>query len=323
MSVLVYTENWDGKFKKLSFELVSYAKQIAEQSGTTVTALSIGSVDEAELKKLGNYGADKVLSAGDERLNVLINKAYASVIAEAAEKENAQVILFANNFTGKALAPRVSVKLKAGIASGVNAVPSSFDPFTVSKKVFTGKAFANVVIKTDKKILTLFQNSVDILETGSESAVEAFAPALNDADFATKVLDVNKVTGQVLLSDAEVVVSGGRGMKAGENWGPLEELAGELGAALACSRPVSDEGWRPHGEHVGQTGKIIAPNLYFAFGISGAIQHLGGVSSSKCIVAVNTDKDAPIFEAADYGIVGDASKVLPELIAGIRELKNA
>ena len=323
MSVLVYTENWDGKFKKLSFELVSYAKQIAEQSGTTVTALSIGSVDEAELKKLGNYGADKVLSAGDERLNVLINKAYASVIAEAAEKENAQVIIFANNFTGKALAPRVSVKLKAGIASGVNAVPSSFDPFTVSKKVFTGKAFANVVVKTDKKILTLFQNSVDILETGSDATVEAFAPALNDADFATKVIDVNKVTGQVLLSDAEVVVSGGRGMKAGDNWAPLEELAAELGAALACSRPVSDEGWRPHGEHVGQTGKIIAPNLYFAFGISGAIQHLGGVSSSKCIVAVNTDKDAPIFEAADYGIVGDASKVLPELISGIKEMKNS
>ncbi|MEE4255629.1 MAG: electron transfer flavoprotein subunit alpha/FixB family protein [Bacteroidales bacterium] len=323
MSVLVYTENWDGKFKKLSFELVSYAKKIAEQSGTTVTALSIGTVDESELKKLGNYGADKVLSASDERLNLLINKAYASVIAEAAEKEGSQVIIFANNFTGKALAPRVSVKLKAGIASGVNAVPSSYDPFTVSKKVFTGKAFANVVIKTEKKILTLFQNSVEIEETGNEAAVEAFSPGLDDADFATKVLDVNKVTGKVLLTDAEIVVSGGRGMKSGDNWAPLEELAGELGAALACSRPVSDENWRPHEEHVGQTGKIIAPNLYFAFGISGAIQHLGGVSSSKCIVAVNTDKDAPIFEAADYGIVGDASKVLPELISGIREMKNS
>lgn len=321
MSVLVYTENWDGKFKKLSFELVSYAKQIADRSGTTVTALSIGAVDEAGLKKLGNYGADKVLSATDERLNVLINKAYASVIAEAAENEGAQVIIFANNFTGKALSPRVSVKLKAGIASGVNAVPSSYDPFTVSKKVFTGKAFANVVIKSDKKILTLFQNSVEIAETGGDAAVEVFSPALNDADFATKVLDVNKVTGKVLLSDADVVVSGGRGMKNADNWAPLEELAAELGAALACSRPVSDEGWRPHEEHVGQTGKIIAPNLYFAMGISGAIQHLGGVSSSKCIVAVNTDKDAPIFEAADYGIVGDVQKVLPELITAIREMK--
>ena len=321
MSVLVYTENWDGKFKKLSFELVSYAKQIADQSGTSVTALSIGNVDDAELKKLGNYGADKVLSVTDERLNVLINKAYASVITEAAEKEGAKVIIFANNFTGKALSPRISVKLKAGVASGVNAVPSSYDPFTVSKKVFTGKAYANVVIRSDVKILTLFQNSVDIVETGNEAAVEAFSPALDDGDFATKVLDVNKVTGQVLLTDAEVVVSGGRGMKSGDNWAPLEELAEELGAALACSRPVSDEGWRPHGEHVGQTGKVIAPNLYFAMGISGAIQHLGGVSSSKCIVAVNTDKDAPIFEAADYGIVGDAAKVLPELIAAIKEMK--
>jgi len=321
MSVLVYTENWDGKFKKLSFELVSYAKQIASQSGTTVTALSIGAVEESELKKLGNYGADKVLSATDERLNVLINKAYASVIAEAAEQEGANVIIFANNFTGKALSPRVAVKLKAGIASGVNAVPSSYDPFTVSKKVFTGKAFANVVIKSDKKILTLFQNSVDVAETGSDATIEALSPALNDSDFATKVLDVNKVTGKVLLSDAEIVVSGGRGMKNAENWAPLEELATELGAGLACSRPVSDEGWRPHEEHVGQTGKVIAPNLYFAIGISGAIQHLGGVSSSKCIVAVNTDKDAPIFESADYGIVGDAQKVLPELISSIKEMK--
>jgi electron transfer flavoprotein alpha subunit len=321
MSVLVYTENWDGKFKKLSFELVSYAKQIADQSGTTVTALSIGNVDEAELKKLGNYGAAKVLNANDDRLSALINKAYASVIAQAAEKEGADVLIFANNFTGKALAPRVSVKLKAGIASGVNAIPSSFDPFTVSKKVFTGKAFANVVIKSEKKVLMLFQNSVDILETVGDAAVEAFAPALNDADFATKVLDVNKVTGKVLLSDADVVVSGGRGMKNADNWPPLEALAAELGAALACSRPVSDEGWRPHEEHVGQTGKIIAPNLYFAMGISGAIQHLGGVSSSKCIVAINTDKDAPIFEAADYGIIGDVQKILPELVEAIKEMK--
>jgi len=321
MSVLVYTENWEGKFKKLSFELISYAKQIAEQSGTTVTALSIGNVDDSELQKLGNYGADKVLNTSDDRLKVLINKAYASAIAQAAEQEGANVIIFANNVAGKALSPRVSVKLKAGIASGVNAVPSSFDPFTVSKKVFTGKAFAQVVINSDKKILTLFQNSVDIKETGGNAAIETFSPALDDTDFATKVLDVNKVTGKILLGDAEVVVSGGRGMKNAENWAPLEELATELGAGLACSRPVSDEGWRPHEEHVGQTGKVIAPNLYFALGISGAIQHLGGVSSSKCIVAVNTDKDAPIFEAADYGIVGDVHKVLPELLAAIREMK--
>ena len=321
MSVLVYNENWDGKFKKLSFELVSYARRIADQTGTSVTVVSIGDVAEEELGKLGRYGADKILSVNDPRLSVLINKAYSSIISQVAEKEGSKLVIFANNFTGKAIAPRVSVKLKAGIASGVNAIPSSYDPFTVSKKVFTGKAIASVVIKTDRKILTLFQNSVETVEKVGKTVIEAFTPELSDAVFATRVLEVNKVSGKVLLTDAEVVVSGGRGMKNAENWAPLEELASELGAALACSRPVSDEGWRPHEEHVGQTGKIIAPNLYFAMGISGAIQHLGGVSSSKCIVAVNTDKDAPIFEAADYGVVGDVHKVLPELITAIREMK--
>jgi electron transfer flavoprotein alpha subunit len=321
MSVLVYTENWDGKFKKLSFELVSYARRIADQTGTSVTVVSIGNVAEEELDRLGRYGADKILTVNDPRLGVLINKAYSSIISQVAEKEGSKLVIFANNFTGKAIAPRVSVKLKAGIASGVNAIPSSYDPFTVSKKVFTGKAIAGVEIKTDRKILTLFQNSVEIVEKEGKTEIEAFTPELSDAEFATRVLEVNKVSGKVLLTDAEVVVSGGRGMKNAENWAPLEELASELGAALACSRPVSDEGWRPHEEHVGQTGKIIAPNLYFAMGISGAIQHLGGVSSSKCIVAVNTDKDAPIFEAADYGVVGDVHKVLPELITAIREIK--
>jgi electron transfer flavoprotein alpha subunit len=321
MSVLVYTENWDGKFKKLSYELVSYARRIADQTGTSVTVVSIGDVSEEELGRLGHYGADKILSVNDPRLAVLINKAYSSIISQIAEKEGSKLLIFANNFTGKAIAPRVSVKLKAGIASGVNAIPSSYEPFTVSKKVFTGKAIASVVIKTDRKILTLFQNSVEIVEKEGQAVIEAFTPELSDKEFATRVLEVNKISGKVLLTDAEVVVSGGRGMKNADNWAPLEELASELGAALACSRPVSDEGWRPHEEHVGQTGKIIAPNLYFAMGISGAIQHLGGVSSSKCIVAVNTDKDAPIFEAADYGVVGDVHKVLPELITAIREMK--
>jgi len=322
MAVLTYTENWDGKFKKLSFELVSYARKIADQLGTEAIALSIGNVADDEVKKLGNYGASKVVSVQDERLNVLVNKAYASIITQVAEKENADVIVFANNYAGKAVAPRVAVKLKAGAVTGVTAAPSSMDPFIVKKKVFTNKAFADVIVKSPKKVLTLFQNSVDLAETGGEAQIEQFSPELNDADFKTRVLDVNRVTGKVLLTDAEVVVSGGRGMKSADNWPPLEELATELGAATACSRPVSDEGWRPHEEHVGQTGKIIAPNLYFALGISGAIQHLGGVSSSKCIVAVNTDKDAPIFEAADYGIIGDVQKVLPELIQGVKDLKK-
>ena len=321
MSVLVYTENWDGKFKKLSYELVSYASGIAQMIDGSVTALSIGNVSDEELNELGKYGASKVLSVNDERLIELTNQAYASVIAQTAEKESANVIVLSNNFTGKALAPRLSVKLTAGVGSGVTGLPKNADPFTVPKKVFTGKANANLVIKTPVRILTLFQNSYGINETGGETTIEMFTPLLKDEDFKTKVQEVSKVTGKVLLTDAEVVISGGRGMKGPDYWQPIEELAELLGGATACSRPVSDEGWRPHEEHTGQTGKIIAPNLYFALGISGAIQHLAGVSSSKVIVAINKDPDAPIFEAADYGIIGDAHKVLPELIEEIKKIK--
>lgn len=321
MSILVYTENWEGKFKKLSFELVSYANEMAKQLGTEVIALSIGDVDEAELKSLGQYGASKVLNANDAQLANLSNAPYARVIAEVAKKEDAQVLVFAHNNAGKAIAPRVSVKLKAGLVSGVSEAPSSYDPFTVKKKAFTGKAFVNVVVKSDVKIVTLAQNSFGLVEDAKDSAIEAFSPALDAAEFKTEVKDSNKITGKVLLNDAEIVVSGGRGLKGPENWGPIEEMAELLGAATACSRPVSDEDWRPHAEHVGQTGKIIAPNLYFAFGISGAIQHLGGVSSSKVIVAVNTDKDAPIFEAADYGIIGDVQKILPQMVEAIKAVK--
>lgn len=321
MSILVYTENWDGKFKKLSFELVSYASGIAKMMGTSVTALSIGSVEQNELNKLGNYGANKIVEVKDDKLNYLINSAYSSIIAQVAEKEGSQVIILSNNFTGKALAPRVSVKLKAGLVAGVSALPSSIDPFIVQKKAFTGKAFANVKVNSDKKVLTLSQNSYGIAEVDNSITIEAFSPALSDNDFRTEVKDVTKVTGKVLLTDAETVVSGGRGMKGPENWVTIEELAGLLGAATACSRPVSDEGWRPHEEHTGQTGKIIAPNLYIAAGISGAIQHLAGVSSSKCIVAINKDNEAPIFEAADYGVIGDVQQVLPALIQAVKEFK--
>jgi electron transfer flavoprotein alpha subunit len=224
----------------------------------------------------------------------------------------------ANNNTGKALAPRLSVKLNAGLASGVTELPESVSPVVVKKKVFSGKAFARVEVTTEKALLTLAQNSCEIRETGGSAGVESFDAGVDPAAAKTTIKDVQKQDGKLLLTDAEVVISGGRGLKSPDNWGPIEELAGVMGGATACSRPVSDEGWRPHEEHTGQTGKIIAPNLYMAFGISGAIQHLAGVSSSKCIVAVNTDKDAPIFEAADYGIVGDALKVLPELIEAIK-----
>jgi len=321
MSILVYTENWDGKFKKLSFELVSYAKEVAKNLNTSVVALSIGNVDESELKKLSNYGADKIILVINSKLNGLNNQAYTSVIADVAVKENANVIVFAHNNTGKAIAPRLSIRLKAGLVTAVVAPPNSTDPFVISKKVFTAKAFAKVTIKTSIKILTLMQNAYGIHEYPVDFNLEKLDVTLNDADLKTEVIEVNKVGGKILLTDADIVVSGGRGMKGPENWGSIEELAALLGAGTACSRPVSDEGWRPHDEHTGQTGKIIAPSLYIACGISGAIQHLGGISSSKCIVAINKDPEAPIFEAADYGIVGDVMKVLPEMIAAVKELK--
>jgi len=238
MSVLVYIENWDGKFKKLSYELVSYASGIAGLIGGSVTALSIGNVSDEDLNDLGKYGASKVLNANDERLNELNNQAYSSVIAQAAEAEGASVIILANNFAGKALAPRLSVKLTAGVGSGVSGLPTSVDPFTLPKKVFTGKAYANLVIKTPVKILTLFQNAFGINETGGSAAIEAFAPSLSDADFKTKVQDVNKVTGKVILTDAEVVIAGGRGMKGAEYWGPIEELAELLGGATKNQKSI-------------------------------------------------------------------------------------
>jgi len=321
MSILVYTENWDGKFKKLSFELISYAAELAKKYNTTVSTLSIGSVEEDELKKLGAYGANKILSVSDSKLNTLDNQVFTSIISQAVEKENASVVVFAHNNSGKAIAPRLSVKLKAGLITGVMGLPTNTEPFTITKRVFTSKAFVNVIVKSPVKIITLLQNVFGITENAVACTIENFTPQYNESEIKTQVKEVNKVTGKILLTDAEIVVSGGRGMKGPENWGPIEELAKLLGAATACSRPVSDEGWRPHEEHTGQTGKIIAPNLYFAFGISGAIQHLGGISSSKCIVAINKDPDAPIWEAADYGIVGDVLKVLPEIISAVKELK--
>ncbi len=319
MAVLVYTENWDGKFKKLSFELVSYASKVAEMLGTTISAVSIGNVDDDELAKLGNYGASKVVKVEGDGYSSLDSQVFTNIIAQAAEKEGAKVVILSHNNNGKALAPRLSVKLKAALGSALVELPVSVEPFVVSKKVFSGKAAGNVALNTEVKVLTLAQNSFEVVESGGNAAIEAFTPEVGEVK--TIVKDVQKQTGKILLNDAEVVVSGGRGMKSADNWGSIEELADLLGAATACSRPVSDEGWRPHEEHTGQTGKIIAPNLYIAAGISGAIQHLAGVSSSKCLVAINTDADAPIFEAADYGIVGDAMKILPDFINAVKEAK--
>ena len=322
MSVLVFTENWDGKFKKLSFELISYASKLAEILNSSVTALSIGNVENGELEKLGKFGAKKIISITNDNLKSLDSQVYTSVIADIANKENAKIIILANNNTGKSLAPRLSVKLKAGIGSGVSKLPVSIDPFVVYKKVYSGNAYANVQIKTEVKILTLAQNSFELVETSSSAAIESITYPLESSAVKTQIKDVQKQTGKILLTDAEIVVSGGRGMKSADNWKPLEELAVLLGGATACSRPVSDEGWRSHVEHTGQTGKIIAPNLYIAIGISGATQHLAGVSSSKYIVAINNDKGAPIFEAAQYGIIGDAIKVLPKLVEAVKEIKG-
>lgn len=321
MSVLIYTENFDGKFKKTTFETVSYGAEIARQMGTTAIALSLGNVADDELLTLGNYGASKVLNVNDARFTNLDNQAFAAVIALAVEKEGATVVIMSGSNIAKAVAPRVSVKLMAGLVFAVSGLPKNLSPFTVPKKVFHGKAFADVVIKSPVKIISLAQNSFGVKENQQTAVIEAFNANIDDAAFKTKVTSVEKSTGKIILTDAEIIVSGGRGMKSADNWKPLEELAGILGAATACSRPVSDEGWRPHSEHVGQTGKIIAPNLYIACGISGAIQHLAGVSSSKVIVAINSDKEAPIFSAADYGIIGDAQKVLPELIGAFKKFK--
>ncbi len=322
MSVLVYTENWDGKFKKLSFELVSYSSALADMLGTRLTAVTTGNADGEELKKLALYGADRIISISDDRLNSLDDRLSTSVLAEVALKEEATVIVFSNNNTGKALAPRLSVRLKAGIAPGVSGLPLSTSPFTVSKRTYSGNAFARLVIKTDVRILTLARNSYGVTEKPKDTVPEQYTVNTDASLASVRVKEVKKQTGRILLTDADIVVSGGRGMKSPDNWKPLEELAEVLGGATACSRPVSDEGWRSHEEHTGQTGKIIAPNLYIAVGISGATQHLAGVSSSKYIVAINTDKDAPVFSAAQYGIVGDAMKVLPGLVAAAKEIRK-
>lgn len=318
MSVIAFAKNWEGKFKKSTYELVSYAKDLASRLNIETIVLSIGEVEESELNKVALYGADKVISVDDSRLNVLSSRIYAEIISQVVKKEGASHVILSDNNSGKAISPRLSVKLKAGLAAAVLDVPKSLDPFIIKKRVFSGKAFAYVQIDSAKKILTLSKNSFGIVEKPVSLNIEGFTPDLTDDIFKIKVISVENSDDKVILADADVVVSAGRGMKAADNWKPVEDLASVLGAATACSRPVSDDGWRGHEEHVGQTGKVIAPNLYFAVGISGAIQHVAGINRSKCIVAINTDPEAPIFAVADYGVVGDAMAVLPKLTELIR-----
>jgi electron transfer flavoprotein alpha subunit len=322
MSVLVYIQNFGGKLKKQNLELASYASQIAETMNTDVTGVVIGEIPDDEIQKVAQYGVSKVLKAGDASLNTRINKVYTQIVEQAVKQSDAKVVVFPDNNAGRAIAPRLSVKLKAGFVPGVMALPSSYEPFIVSKGVFTGKAFADVKVKTDIKIVSLMINTFGLFEKDTSLTIEKFTPQIDTSGVKTKVVDSKLSDEGLSLFDAEIVVSGGRGMKSPDNWKPLEELAEVLGAALACSRPVSDDGWRSHEEHVGQTGKVIAPNLYIAVGISGAIQHVAGVSGSKCIVAVNNDSDAPIFQVADYGILDDAQKVLPKLIDAFKEFKK-
>jgi electron transfer flavoprotein alpha subunit len=321
MSVLVYTEHTNGKFKKSTFEALSYGNAIAKHLGTTLSAISIGDVPAEELQKLGTYGATRVLNTGTEQLRKFVNQAYAAVIAEAARKENATVVILSASFSGKGLAPRVAVKLDAGYVDGAMALPDFSNGFTVRKGAFSGKAFADVTLTSTNKVITLLPNSFGIIIDTQNSDIEDFTPILREQDFKAMVQEIIRASDKISLPEAELVVSAGRGLKGPENWGMIEELAGLLGAATACSKPVSDSNWRPHSEHVGQTGIAVSPNLYIAIGISGAIQHLAGVSNSKVIVVINKDPEAPFFKAADYGIVGDAFEVVPRLIEAVKAFK--
>lgn len=323
MSVLVYVENVEGKFKKSTYEVISYARAVADQLGTTLTAISIGDVTHDDLAGLGKYGAKKVLNVSNEKLKTFVNQAYAAVIAEVAKKENADVVVFSNSFSGKGLAPRIAVKLKAGLADGATDLPETDGgKFEVKKTAFSGKAFATVALTSEIKIIALNPNSYQVNETGATATVEGFEYSANDTDFKTMVKEIVRAADKVSLPEAEIVVSGGRGLKGPENWAMIEELADALGGATACSKPVSDAGWRPHEEHVGQTGIAVSPNLYIAVGISGAIQHLAGISSSKTIVVINKDPDAPFFKVADYGMVGDAFEIVPQLTKAIKAYKG-
>ncbi|MFD2828011.1 electron transfer flavoprotein subunit alpha/FixB family protein [Leeuwenhoekiella polynyae] len=318
MSVLVFTESEEGKFKKTAYEVVSYARGIADMMNTTVTALTINA---DETTSLGAYGADKVVHIKNDKLAKFTANAYASALTQAAQKEGSKVIVLSSSANAKYLAPILAVDLNAGYASNVVALPESESPFTVKRTAFTNKAFNHTEIKTDVKVIGLSKNSFGLKEVQKDASEESFEPSLDDSHFNIEVQSVDKVKDKVTIADAEIVVSGGRGLKGPENWGMIEEMADILGAATACSKPVSDMGWRPHSEHVGQTGKPVASNLYIAIGISGAIQHLAGINASKTKVVINTDPEAPFFKAADYGIVGDAFEVVPKLNEKLKEFK--
>ena len=320
MSVLVFADSSEGKFKKSAFEVVSYGKKVAEQLGSNMVAVTINVSDASELY---NYGAEKVISVSNDSLSSFNAKGYASVLSQIASEQNSNVVIVDSSVDGMYLAPLLAVKLEAGYASNVVALPSSTSPFTVKRKAFSNKAFNNTIIDTEVKVIGLAKNSYGIHENQVAGNTESFDASISDADLKVKSESIDKASGKITIADADIVVSAGRGMKGPENWGMIEELADVLGAATACSKPVSDLGWRPHNEHVGQTGKPVASNLYIAIGISGAIQHLAGINASKVKVVINTDAEAPFFKAADYGIVGDAFEVVPKLIEKLKAFKQS
>lgn len=314
MAVVAFVELDEGNVKKSSLEAVSYAAHLESD----VTAVVFGTVADGGMDEIGKAGATKILHAGDEKLAQPNIMAYSSAIAEAVEAEGAQLLVMSKSSLGDPVSARVAIKTNAALVSNVAELPDTLNGFTVKRSIYTGKAFANTTVEGDRKILTLKKNASPIKEDGGAAAVEAFSPTLSETDFSVKVTSQEKATGDVLLPEADIVVSGGRGLKGPENWGIIEDLAKTLGAATGCSKPVSDMDWRPHHEHVGQTGVKVAPSLYIAVGISGAIQHLAGVNSSKTILVVNKDSEAPFFKAADYGICGDAFEVLPKLTEAIK-----
>jgi len=320
MSVLIFLDQSEGHIKKNSLEAASYGAKVAEMLNTTAEGIVLGTIKD-ELAGLGKYGLKKIHTVKNEVLNNFDDAVFTYIMAEAAKNIDAKVIIFSNNFNGRAIAPRLSVRLKAGLVSGALALPDLSNGFVVKKNVFSGKAFANVSIKSDIKIISLNANAYKITE--GEGTAETVELNVDIPQAKVKVKEVNKVLGEVPLSEAEIVVSGGRGLKGPENWQIVTDLAKALGAATSCSRPVSDSDWRPHHEHVGQTGLTISPNLYIAIGISGAIQHLAGVNRSKTIVVINKDPEAPFFKAADYGIVGDAFEVVPKITEAIKKLNGA
>jgi electron transfer flavoprotein alpha subunit len=317
MAILVFVESAEGGIKKTSQEAVAYAHAM----GGPVTAIALGEVDKTELEALGKFGAQKVLHAADAKLNKGIIQVYASVLAKAMQDEQADIVVIANSSLGTPVAARVAAKVGASLASNITALPDTTSGFIVKRSIYSGKAFAYVELKNQKKVLALKKNAATAKEVGSPVQVTPYSVSISDADFAVTITSSEQATGEVLLPEANIVVSGGRGMKGPEHWAMLEELAKTLHAATGCSKPVSDMGWRPHHEHVGQTGVKVAPQLYIAVGISGAIQHLAGVNSSKYIVVINKDADAPFFKAADYGIVGDAFDVLPKLTEALKKAK--